>query len=124
MDIKHLGNANIKRFYDLGLLNNGIIDIYNLDYEKIGTLDKFGPKSVENLKNAVEASKSQALHRLIFGLGIRFVGETTAKVLAQSITHLLDLKSWTEEQLMTLEDIGPKVANSVFGFFQEQKMFN
>lgn len=118
MDIKHLGNANIKRFYDLGLVDNGIIDIYNLDYEKIGALDKFGPRSVENLKKAVEASKNQVLHRLIFGLGIRFVGETTAKILAQSITHLLDLKSWSEEQLMTLDDVGPKVAHSVFGFFQ------
>lgn len=117
LDIKNLGQSNIKRFYDLGLLN-AVIDIYQLDFEKIGTLEGFGPKSVQNLQAAIEESKTKDLHRLIFGLGIRFVGERTAKIIAQEIDHLLDLRNWSVEQLMTLEDIGPKVANSIHHFFQ------
>ncbi len=120
MDIRNLGDANIRRFYELGLLKN-ITDIYALDFEKIKTLDKFGEKSVINLKQAIEASKSQALHRLIFGLGIRFVGETTAKTLANAVTNIHDFKSWSIEQLCTLEDIGPKVASSVFHFFHSEE---
>jgi DNA ligase (NAD+) len=117
MDIRNLGAANIRRFYELGLLKN-ILGIYTLDFEKIAILDKFGTKSIENLKAAIEASKGQALHRLIYGLGIRYVGETTAKTLANAVTHILDFRNWPEEKLCTLEDIGPKVAASVFQFFQ------
>lgn len=117
MDIRGLGEANIEKFYNLGLLKT-IPEVYTLDFEKIGTLEGFGKRSIENLTTAIEASKKQPLHRLIFALGIRFVGETTAKTLAHAVHHLLDLKTFTEEQLMALEDIGPKVANSVYTFFQ------
>jgi len=58
------------------------------------------------------------LHRLIYGLGIRYVGETTAKTLAQSIDHILDLSAYSEEQLQQLPDVGVKVAGSIFGFFK------
>ena len=117
MDIRGLGEANIEKFYKLGLLKT-IPEIYTLDFEQIGTLEGFGKKSIDNLRTAIEASKQQPLHRLIFALGIRFVGETTAKTLAHAVHHLLHLKDFTEEQLMALEDIGPKVANSVYTFFQ------
>jgi len=117
MDIRKLGEANIRRFYELGLLKN-IIGIYNLDFEKISALNKFGAKSIENLKEAIEKSKNQSLNRLIFGLGIRYVGETTAKTLANAVHNLKDFKNWTEEQLCTLEDVGPKVASSVVQFFK------
>jgi DNA ligase (NAD+) len=117
MDIRGLGEANIEKFYNLGLLKT-IPEVYTLDFEKIGTLEGFGKKSIDNLTTAIENSKKQPLHRLIFALGIRFVGETTAKTLAHAVHHLLDLKNFTEEQLMALEDIGPKVANSVYTFFQ------
>ncbi len=117
MDIRGLGEANIEKFYNLGLLKT-IPEVYTLDFEKIGTLEGFGKKSIDNLRTAIEASKQQPLHRLIFALGIRFVGETTAKTLAHAVHHLLDLKDFSEEQLMALEDIGPKVANSVFTFFR------
>jgi len=117
MDIRGLGEANIQRFYDMGLLKS-LPDVYKLDYEKIGELEGFGKKSIDNLKAAIEGSKTQPLHRVIFALGIRFVGETTAKVLAHAVNHLLELKNLSEEQLMELEDIGPKVANSVYTFFQ------
>jgi DNA ligase (NAD+) len=117
MDIRGLGEANIEKFYKLCLLTT-IPQVYQLDYEAIGKLEGFGPKSIDNLQSAIAHSKSQPLHRLIFALGIRHVGETMAKTLAHAVDHLLDLQQFTEEQLMQLEDVGPKVANSVFTFFQ------
>lgn len=116
LDIRGFGEANIRKFYEQGWLND-IPGIYKLDFEKIGSLEGFGKKSIENLQQAIAQSKQQPLHRLIFGLGIRFVGETTAKVLAQRINHLFDLKNFSQEDLQTLEDIGPKVAGSIVHFF-------
>jgi DNA ligase (NAD+) len=83
MDIKSFGEANVRKFYELGFLKD-IPGIYALPYEKIGALEGFGKKSLDNLQAAIEASKQQPLHRLIYALGIRFVGETTAKTLANS----------------------------------------
>lgn len=119
MDIRGFGEANVKKFYDLGLLKD-IPGIYTLDFEKIATLEGFGQKSIDNLQLAISNSKKQPLHRLIFGLGIRFVGETTAKTLAQAVNHLLDLKNFSLEDLQNLEDIGPKVAGSVHHFFSNK----
>ncbi len=118
LDIKGLGEANIRKFYELGLLKD-IPGIYKLDFETIAQLEGFGAKSIEKLKEAIEQSKQQALHRLIFALGIRFVGETTAKVLAQKIDHLRDLKTFSQEDLQTLDDVGPKVAGSIVHFFSD-----
>ena len=73
---------------------------------------------VDNLRLAIEASKQQPLHRLIYALGIRYVGETTAKTIARSIKHLFDLESMTVENLQQLEDVGIKVATSIYEFFQ------
>ncbi|WP_346237887.1 NAD-dependent DNA ligase LigA [Niabella insulamsoli] len=116
LDIRGLGEANIKKFFELGLLKD-IPGIYKLDYEAISQLEGFGAKSIDNLKQAIALSKKQPLHRLIFALGIRFVGETTAKVLAQRVGHLFELKGLTQEELQSLEDIGPKVAGSIVHFF-------
>jgi DNA ligase (NAD+) len=120
LDIRSFGEQQVRRLYEVGLLHD-IPGIYRLDYEKIATLEGFGKRSVENLQQAIEASKNQPLHRIIYGFGIRHVGETTAKALAQRITHLLDLKALTVDQLMQIEDIGPKVANSIYNFFQNVK---
>ncbi|KAA5537326.1 NAD-dependent DNA ligase LigA [Taibaiella lutea] len=117
MDIRSFGDSNIRRFHDMGIVKD-IAGIYKIDYEQLNGLEKFGAKSVENLKVAIEKSKQQPLNRLIFGLGIRYVGETTAKTLANAVNHLKDFQTWTVEQLCTLEDIGPKVAGSVYQFFQ------
>lgn len=119
MDIRGLGEANVRKFYELGLLKD-IPGIYKLDFDKISTLEGFGKKSIDNLKTAIENSKKQPLHRLIFGLGIRFIGETSAKTLAHAIEHLLDLKKFSLEDLQNLEDVGPKVAGSVHQFFSNK----
>jgi DNA ligase, NAD-dependent len=116
MDIRGLGEANIRRFYDEELLKN-IPGIYQLDFKRLAQMERFGIKSIDKLQAAIENSKSQPLHRLIFALGIRYVGETTAKVLAQEVNHLFDFKNYSEEALQQLEDIGPKVAGSIYQFF-------
>ena len=118
MDIKNLGEANIKKFFELGLLKD-IPGIFKLDFEHIGTMEGFGKKSIDNLSLAIEASKKQPLHRLIYALGIRFVGETTAKTIASRINHILDLTRITETQLLEFEDIGVKVASSIVQFFND-----
>jgi DNA ligase (NAD+) len=120
MDIRSFGEANIRKFYELGLLKD-IPGIYELDFTAISKLPGFGKKSIDNIQAAIEASKHQPLNRLIFALGIRFVGETTAKVLANDVKHLMDLKDFSEEKLQQLEDIGVKVANSVYTFFQNEQ---
>lgn len=123
LDIKGFGEANIRKFYELGLLKD-IPGIYKLSFEAIGKLEGFGTKSIEKLQEAIQQSKQQPLHRLIFALGIRFVGETTAKVLAQKVGHLLDLRNFSQEALQELEDIGPKVAGSIVDFFSNDDNIN
>jgi DNA ligase (NAD+) len=119
MDIRGMGEANIRKFYEAGLLKD-IPGIYKLDFDEIGSWEGFGERSIENLKTAINNSKKQPLHRLIFALGIRFAGETTAKTLAQAANHLLDFQKFSVEDLQQLEDIGPKVAGSVFHFFSNK----
>jgi DNA ligase (NAD+) len=116
MDIRSFGDANVRKFYGLGFLSD-VPGIYRLPYDKIRELEGFGEKSVNNLQAAIEASRQQPLHRLIFGLGIRYVGETTAKILAVSVGHLREFADFSLEDLQNLEDVGPKVASSVYRFF-------
>jgi DNA ligase (NAD+) len=120
MDIRGMGDANIRKFYELGFVKD-IPTLYQLPYDKIKALDGYGAKSVENMEAAINNSKKQPLFRLIYALGIRFVGEATAKTLANSITHVRDLSSKTTEDLQQLEDIGPRVAGSIVEFFSNQK---
>jgi DNA ligase (NAD+) len=116
MDIRGFGDANVKKFFELKFLHD-IPGIYTLPFEKIQQLEGFGEKSINNLKTAIENSKAQPIHRLIFALGIRFVGETTAKTLAQNVKHVFDFQKFSIEDLQNFEDIGPKVANSIYQFF-------
>jgi DNA ligase (NAD+) len=119
MDIRGFGEANIRKFVDLGLLQD-IPGIYSLPYDKIRELEGFGDKSVQKLQQAIESSKEQPLHRLLFALGIRYVGETTAKVLANAVQHILDFQEKTIEELQEMEDVGPKVASSIHAFFHDK----
>ena len=116
MDIRGLGDANIRKFHELGWLKD-IPSMYELPYDKMMQMEGFGARSVENLKEAIEKSKSQPLYRLINALGIRYVGETTAKALAQQVNHLLDLQKMNREELQKIDDVGVKVAESIYQFF-------
>lgn len=116
MDIRGMGESNVAKFFELGILNT-VPDLYRIDWHKVSQLEGFKEKSIANLQNAIDASKSQPLHRLIFGLGIRHVGETTAKNLARKVSNLKEFYDWNEEKLIELEDVGPKVAGSIAHFF-------
>ncbi|RMA97924.1 NAD-dependent DNA ligase LigA [Hydrogenothermus marinus] len=120
MDIRGLGEATVKKFYKLGILKK-IPDIYRLPYDKIKNLQGFGEKSVENLKKAIEESKQRPIHRLIYGLSIRYVGQSTAKTLAENIKCVEDLKDWKVEDLEKLPDIGYVVAHSIYSFFHNEE---
>lgn len=116
MDIRGMGESNVTKFFELGLART-IPELYHIDWGQVAALEGFKEKSINNLRSAIEASKAQPLNRLIFGLGIRHVGETTAKNLANAVGHLRDFYDWTSERLTQLDDIGPKVAASVAHFF-------
>src|SRR5205814_9504685 len=81
----------------------------------------FGQRSIDNLQLAISNSRTQPLNRLIYALGIRYVGETTAKILAHQVKYLPDLKNFSVEDLQNLEDVGPKVAGSIHLFFQNKE---
>jgi DNA ligase (NAD+) len=116
MDIRSFGDANVRKFYGLGFLQD-IPGVYTLPYDEIRKLEGFGERSISNLQEAIQHSKTQPLHRVIYGLGIRYVGENTSKTLANAVEHITDFAHFTEEQLQQLEDVGVKVAKSVYGFF-------
>ena len=119
MDISGLGEANIRKFYELGWITE-VPSLYQLPYNQMRKLEGMGEKSVANLEEAIEKSKKQPLHRLINALGIRYVGETTAKALAQKTDHLMKLANYSREELLEIEDVGVKVAESIYQFFQNK----
>ncbi|HNA15412.1 MAG TPA: NAD-dependent DNA ligase LigA [Ferruginibacter sp.] len=119
MDIRSFGEANVRRFYELGFLKD-IPGVYTLPWDEIQKMDGFGEKSIAKLQQAIEDSKKQPLHRVIYALGIRYVGETTAKTLANAVEHLLQFTDYSEEQLQQLEDVGVKVAKTVYEFFHNK----
>ncbi len=120
MDIKNFGEANVRKFYEMGLLKD-IPGIYALELQELSQLEGFGKKSIDNLQQAIEYSKKQPLNRLIYAMGIRYVGETTAKTLANAVEHIFDFKNRSIEQLLLLDDVGIKVAQSIFSFFQNEQ---
>lgn len=119
MDIRSFGDANVRKFYELGFLKD-VPGVYTLPFDELRKLDGFGEKSITNLQTNIEASKTQPLHRIIYGLGIRYVGETTAKTLANNVEHLLDFTKLSVESLQQMEDVGVKVAASIYEFFADE----
>lgn len=99
-----------------------IADLYKLDYEKLLTLDKFGPKKSQNLLDAVERSKTPELYRFIYALGIPNVGVKTAKDLVNKFKSIEGLKSATFDELVSVQDVGDIVAKCVLEFFNEEKV--
>ena len=101
-----------------------IADLYKLDYEKLLTLDKFGPKKAQNLLDAVERSKTPELYRFIYALGIPNVGVKTAKDLVNKFKSIEGLKSATFDELVSVQDVGDIVAKCVLEFFHEKKVLD
>jgi len=120
MEISGMGEEIIRTFLRENIISD-IPSIYEIDYEKVRHLEGWKDKSVQNLKAGIEQSKSSELYRLIVGLGIRHIGSTTAKMLAKQVEKLTDFKGWKEEQFTQLEDVGPKVAQSIYQYFQDEK---
>ena len=120
MDIDGLGEAIIDQFVDLDYLNS-YADIYSLsNYEvELKTLDGFGEKSVEKLFSSIEDSKNQPFHRVLFALGIRFVGAGVARKLADGFGSIDELINSTADKLEELDEIGPRISNSVIRFFDD-----
>jgi len=119
MDIEGLGDKLVDQLVDRGLVKN-VADLYRLDVETLAGLERMGQKSAENLVRAIEASKKTTLARFLFALGIREVGEATAKTLAAHYGDLDPIMAATEEELEALPDIGPVVARHIVTFFHQK----
>ena len=118
LDIDGLGDKLVEQLFDEKLIEN-ISDLYHLTAEQLSGLERMGDKSAQNLVNALEISKTPSLARFIFALGIREVGETTAKSLANHYRSLDALKIASVEELQQVADVGPIVAGHVVSFFQQ-----
>ena len=120
MNIEGLGPETVDLFYQEGMIGNAA-DLYELKEEEIARLVRFGEKSAQNIMAGLEASKQVGFERVIFALGIRFVGETVAKKLAKSVKNIDTLMSATKEQLVAIDEIGEKIAESIIHFFSSEK---
>lgn len=120
LDINGLGDETVELLYHNGLLKN-IGDLYDLKYEDLIQLDRMADKSVKNLIEGIEASKNIPYQRVLFGLGIRYVGETVAKKLAAKFKTIESLMAATYEELMLVDEIGERIALSINEFFAEEK---
>lgn len=119
MDIEGLGEMHVEQFVDAGFLKD-VADIYYLDKDELLRQERWGEKSVENLFKAIEASKNRTLERIIYGLGIRGVGDHMARVLAKEFAGVEALMDAKEEDLLEIREIGPETAVSVVDFFKER----
>jgi DNA ligase (NAD+) len=118
MDIDGMGEALVDQLVDRGLIR-GLVDIYKLKPDDLLGLDRMGKKSAEKLMRNIEQSKALPLARLLSALGIRFVGERTAAILADTFGNLDAIAEADLDALQQAEEVGPKVAESVFQFFRE-----
>ncbi len=120
MNIEGMGDALVNQLTDRGLVKN-VADIYKLTKADLLALERMGDKSAQNVLDEIEASKKLPLERVIFGLGIRFVGERTAQFLAEHFGSMDALLNAGEEELQQVNEVGPRIARSIVEFFQEPK---
>ncbi|HPB84703.1 MAG TPA: NAD-dependent DNA ligase LigA, partial [Paludibacteraceae bacterium] len=118
MNIEGLGEETIALLYEKGLLHT-IADIYDLKVPDLARLERLGTKSARNIKNAVEASKEVPFARVLFALGIRYVGETVAKKLAGAFRSIDALEAATYDELVEVDEIGERIAQSVLNYFAQ-----
>ena len=120
MDIEGMGPSLVAQLLDAGLVRN-VADIYDLEMDDVARLERMGKKSAENLVAQVEKSKTHPLHRLVFALGIRHVGERSARDLAEHFGAMDRLAAARYDDLTAVPEVGPKVAESVLAFFREPR---
>jgi DNA ligase (NAD+) len=118
MNIDGLGDKIVDQLVDKGLVKD-VADLYSLKMEDLAALERMAEKSAQNLLDEIEASKKNSLARLIYALGIQFVGERTGQLLAEHFTSLEELAAAKEEELEEVPEVGPKVAASIAEFFSE-----
>ena len=121
MDIDSLGAETIAQLYDAGLLKT-IADIYELKKEDLLKIDRMAEKSANNLLSGVEASKKVPFERILFALGIRHIGETTAKKLAFYYKNIDSIKNATLEQLLEVGDVGERTAQTIIDYFSDKRI--
>jgi DNA ligase (NAD+) len=118
MNIDGLGDKIVDQLVDKNLVKD-VADLYSLKLETVSDLERMAEKSAQNLLDEIEASKKNSLARLIYALGIQFVGERTGQLLAEHFSSLEELASAKQEQLEEVNEVGPKVAASIVDFFSE-----
>ncbi|UUI41502.1 NAD-dependent DNA ligase LigA [Oceanobacillus oncorhynchi] len=121
MNIDGLGEKVIIQLFREDLVHT-IADLYRLEKEDLLNLERMGEKSVTNLLNAIEASKANSLERLLFGLGIRFIGSKAAQTLAMEFETMERLQHANLEEIVAIEEIGEKMADSIVRYFEEEKV--
>lgn len=121
MNIDGLGERVISQLFEEKLISD-VADIYRLEKEQLVQLERMGEKSATNLVNSIQASKSNSLEKLLFGLGIRHVGAKAAKTLAQQFETIERLQEATVEELVAINEIGDKMAESVATYFDKQEV--
>jgi len=119
MNIDGLGDKLVDQLVDKGLVKDAA-DLFRLDVETLAALERMGEKSAQNLVEEIEASKQNSLARLIYALGIRFVGDRTAQLLAEHFGSMDKLRRASPEELLEVPEVGPTVADSIVEFFSEK----
>ena len=120
MNIDGLGEETIDLFFERGMLHD-IADIYALKKDDIARLEGLGDKSAENILAGIEASKQVPWSRVLFALGIRMVGETTAKKIAKRFASLEALQAATKEELMAVDDVGEQIADNIIAYLNDER---
>ncbi len=120
MNIEGLGSETIALLYENNLLRN-VADIYELKIPELSRLERLGSKSAQNIKISCEKSREVPFERVVFALGIRFVGETVAKKLAYAFTNIEALETATYDQLIAVDEIGDRIAQSVIKYFADER---
>ena len=119
LDIEGLGEETVELLYENGLVRD-VADLYDLRAEQLAPLPRLGEKSADNIIRSVERSKTVPFQRVLFGLGIRFVGETTAKYLAEHFRSLDAVMRATREELVEADEVGERIADAIIEYFAEE----
>jgi DNA ligase (NAD+) len=123
MNIDSLGSETIEQLYNFGLIKN-IADLYDLRKDDLLPLERMAEKSANNLLEGIEASKSVPFERVLYAIGIRHVGETTAKKIVKKVKSLNTLMNASRDELLEIDEVGSTIAESIFNFLADEKNRN